>query len=53
MPISGAVANPTFNVRAYRAQARRAFGELETVLASGNEWLVGGKCTIADLAFIA
>ena len=52
-PISGAVAHPTFSVRTYRAQARRAFGELQTVLANGNEWLVGGKCTIADLAFIA
>ncbi|KAK7689609.1 hypothetical protein QCA50_007402 [Cerrena zonata] len=50
-PISDSVSNPSFNVRAYNAHARRAFSELQSALAN-NEWLVGGKCTIADLAFI-
>lgn len=38
-------------VERYQKEILRVFGVLESVL-SKQEWLVGGKCTIADLAFI-
>ncbi|KAH9854709.1 glutathione S-transferase C-terminal-like protein [Lenzites betulinus] len=38
-------------VQRYQTEILRVFGVLENVL-SKQEWLVGGKCTIADLSFI-
>jgi len=38
-------------VERYQNEILRVFGVLETVL-SKREWLVGDKCTIADLSFI-
>ena len=38
-------------VARYTEEVLRVFGVLDSVL-SGREWLVGGKCTIADLAFV-
>ena len=38
-------------VERYRNETKRVFGVLESVL-SKQEWLVGGKATIADLSFI-
>ncbi|KAH9854708.1 glutathione S-transferase C-terminal-like protein [Lenzites betulinus] len=38
-------------VERYRNEARRVLGVLESVL-SKQEWLVGDKCTVADLSFI-
>ena len=35
----------------YRNEARRVLGVLESVLAK-QEWLVGGRLTVADLSFI-
>lgn len=35
----------------YQKEIIRVLGVLESVL-SKSEWLVGGKCTIADLSFI-
>ncbi|RMJ24587.1 glutathione s-transferase [Aspergillus sp. HF37] len=35
----------------YKDEVRRVTGMLEMVLA-GREWLVGDKCTYADLAFV-
>ncbi|EMD39934.1 hypothetical protein CERSUDRAFT_112178 [Gelatoporia subvermispora B] len=35
----------------YQKEILRVFGVLETVL-SKNEWLVGNKCTVADISFI-
>ena len=35
----------------YRNEIKRVWGVLESVL-SKQEWLVGGKCTIADMSFI-
>ncbi|CAL1710577.1 unnamed protein product [Somion occarium] len=51
-PMSNAVSDTRFNTEQYKSQARHSFSELENAL-SGNDWLVGGKCTIADLAFVA
>lgn len=39
-------------IERYQKEILRVFGVLEGVL-SKQEWLVGGKCTIADLSFIA
>ena len=36
----------------YQKEILRVWGVLESVL-SEREWLVGDKCTIADLSFIA
>ena len=38
-------------VARYTEEVLRVFGVLDSVLA-GRAWLVGGKCTIADLSFI-
>lgn len=38
-------------IERYQKEILRVFGVLDGVLAN-NEWLVGGKCTIADLSFI-
>jgi len=38
-------------IERYQKEIKRVFGVLESVL-SQREWLVGGKCTIADLAFL-
>ncbi|KAI0822285.1 glutathione S-transferase C-terminal-like protein [Trametes gibbosa] len=38
-------------IERYQNEILRVFGVLESVL-SKQEWLVGGKCTIADLSFI-
>lgn len=38
-------------IERYKAEIRRVFGVLETVL-SKQEWLAAGKMTIADLAFV-
>ena len=35
----------------YQKEILRVWGVLESVLKD-HEWLVGGKCTIADLSFI-
>ena len=35
----------------YQGEIVRVWGVLESVLAQ-REWLVGGKCTVADLSFI-
>ena len=35
-------------IERYQKEILRVFGVLESVL-SKQEWLVGGKCTIADL----
>lgn len=35
----------------YRKEARRVLGVLESVL-SKQEWLVGGKLTVADISFV-
>lgn len=51
-PDTGTVSRPSLNVTACKSHARRTLGELQNVLA-GSDWLVGGKCTIADLAFTA
>ena len=37
-------------IERYKNETLRVFGVLDGVLAQ-QEWLVGGKCTIADLAF--
>ncbi|KAH8595528.1 glutathione S-transferase [Bisporella sp. PMI_857] len=39
-------------IERYRNEIKRVSGVLERVL-EGKEWLVGGKCTYADLSFIA
>ncbi|KAJ4376471.1 glutathione S- transferase, nitrogen catabolite repression regulator [Neocucurbitaria cava] len=40
-------------IERYRAEIRRVLGVLEVVLErSGTGWLVGDKCTYADLAFL-
>ncbi|CCM00296.1 uncharacterized protein FIBRA_02326 [Fibroporia radiculosa] len=38
-------------IERYQKEVIRVFGVLESVL-SKQDWLVGGKCTIADLSFI-
>ncbi|THG95280.1 hypothetical protein EW026_g6344 [Hermanssonia centrifuga] len=38
-------------IERYQKETIRVLGVLESVL-SKDEWLVGGKCTIADLSFI-
>nr|AWK67871.1 glutathione transferase-like protein [Sparassis latifolia] len=38
-------------IERYRKEVLRVFGVLNSVL-SKQEWLVGGKCTVADLSFI-
>ena len=38
-------------IERYQKEVIRVLGVLESVL-SKQEWLVGGKCTIADLSFI-
>ncbi|OJT15254.1 Glutathione S-transferase 2 [Trametes pubescens] len=38
-------------IERYQKEVLRIFGVLESVLAK-QEWLVGGKCTVADLSFI-
>ncbi|GBE89061.1 glutathione S-transferase C-terminal-like protein [Sparassis latifolia] len=38
-------------VERYQKEAVRVLGVLESVL-SKQEWLVGGKCTVADLSFV-
>lgn len=38
-------------VERYRGEVKRVFGVLESVL-SKQEWLVGGRPTIADISFI-
>jgi len=38
-------------IERYQNEIIRVFSVLESVL-SGREWLVGGKCTIADLSFV-
>ena len=38
-------------IERYQKEILRVFSVLESVL-SKQEWLVGGKCTIADLSFI-
>ena len=38
-------------IERYKNEIKRVTGVLERVL-EGKEWLVGGKCTYADLAFI-
>lgn len=40
-----------YAIERYKQEARRVFSVLESVLADGREWLMAGKCTIADLAF--
>jgi len=35
----------------YQKEVKRVLGVLESVLKD-KEWLVGGKCTIADLSFV-
>lgn len=39
-------------VERYRGETKRVLGVLESVL-SKEEWLVGGKATIADISFIS
>lgn len=39
-------------VERYRGETKRVLGVLESVL-SKQEWLVGGKATIADISFIS
>jgi len=39
-------------IERYKNEAARVLGVLEDVL-SKNEWLVGNKCTVADISFIA
>lgn len=36
----------------YRNETKRVFGVLESVL-SKQEWLVGGKATVADISFVS
>ncbi len=38
-------------IERYQKEILRVLGVLENVL-SKQEWLVGGKCTVADLSFI-
>ena len=38
-------------IERYKNEIRRVLGVLDSVL-SKQEWLAGGKCTIADLSFI-
>ena len=38
-------------IKRYQDETLRVFGVLNTVLAD-REYLVGGKCTIADIAFV-
>ncbi|OJT13985.1 Glutathione S-transferase 1 [Trametes pubescens] len=38
-------------IERYQKEILRVLGVLESVL-SKREWLVGGKCTVADLSFI-
>jgi len=40
-----------YAIERYQKEIRRVFGVLNNVL-SKREWLVGNKCTIADLSFI-
>uniref|UniRef100_A0A0K3CQI4 FGENESH: predicted gene_14.146 protein n=1 Tax=Rhodotorula toruloides TaxID=5286 RepID=A0A0K3CQI4_RHOTO len=39
-----------YAIERYKQEAKRVFGVLESVLADGREWLMAGKCTVADLA---
>lgn len=39
-------------VERYQNEIRRVLGVLDGILAGGKEYLVGGKCTYADLAFL-
>lgn len=39
-----------FAIERYQKEILRVFGVLDSVFAN-QEWLVGGKCTIADIAF--
>ncbi|BGP35436.1 Transcriptional regulator ure2 [Rhodotorula toruloides] len=41
-----------YAIERYKRGAKRVFGVLESVLADGREWLMAGKCTVADLAFL-
>ncbi|KAJ8291736.1 Glutathione S-transferase 1 [Rhodotorula toruloides] len=41
-----------YAIERYKQEANRVFGVLESVLADGREWLMAGKCTVADLAFL-
>lgn len=38
-------------IERYQKEIIRVFGVLDSVLAK-QEWLVGGKCTIADISFV-
>lgn len=41
-----------YGIKRYADEVKRVMGVLESVLADGREWLIAGKCTIADLSFI-
>jgi glutathione S-transferase len=38
-------------IERYQTEMKRILGVLETSLEGGKQWLVGDKCTYADLAF--
>ena len=38
-------------IERYQKETQRVFSVLDGVLAK-QEWLVGGKCTIADISFV-
>lgn len=39
-------------IKRYQDEVVRMYGTLESVLKTGQEWLVGEKVTLADLSFI-
>lgn len=41
-----------YGIKRYADEIVRVLGVLESVLADGREWLMAGKCTIADLSYI-
>lgn len=44
--------NITSVIERYRTEVRRINRVLEGVLSQNGGWLVGGKCTVADLSFV-
>ncbi|CCG84377.1 protein of unknown function [Taphrina deformans PYCC 5710] len=44
--------NLTSVIQRYRDEVRRVNGVLDGVLRKNGGWLVGGKCSVADLAFV-
>lgn len=40
-----------YGINRYKNEVKRVFTVLENVLSESGDWLIGNKCTIADLAF--